>query len=145
MMAAPVMLMVEDNPGDVVLFVEAMETAGIEAALRVVSDGVEAMEYLRQSVRQPATTPRPDVVVLDLNLPRKTGKEVLREMRDADELRDIPVAVLTSAQHELNICDEYNRTACIFFAKSGSFDELKRTVRQIADFASNSAAATRKP
>ena len=134
-----VMLIVEDNPADVVFFVEAVEASETPATLRVVTNGEDAMRFLR---RQPpfADAPRPDVVVLDLNLPLKNGKEVLREMVGEPALRMIPVAILTTSNSESHLCDAHPKGRCQYFIKTAEFAELQGIVRQIV-FHARAAAA----
>jgi CheY-like chemotaxis protein len=131
-------LVVEDNPGDVVFFTEAVETTQTQAAVHVVSDGSEAMKFLR---RQPpfADAVRPTVMVLDLNLPIKTGREVLHEMMADPQLRTIPVAVLTTSTSERWVCDVCTPGRCLYFTKTADFSELQDIVRQIAQHAKTSS------
>jgi two-component system, chemotaxis family, response regulator Rcp1 len=98
-------LLVDDNPADVTLTVEALHDSGVGHRLTVVHDGVEAMAVLR------GDAPRPDIVLLDLNLPRKDGREVLAEIRADPELRHLPVAVLTSSQAEEDVLRSYDLQA----------------------------------
>jgi two-component system, chemotaxis family, response regulator Rcp1 len=129
-----VMLLVEDNRADVVLFKEALDAAGISVDLRVVDNGADAVEYLRRE-GQFAQTPRPDVIVLDLNLPRKTGKEVLAEIMIEPTLNDTPVAILTTSKSEAHLANEYTFGRCLYFTKTGDFQELQRIAKQIEAFA----------
>jgi two-component system response regulator len=128
---ALVILLVEDNAGDVVFFREALAGAQIPAALHVAGDGVDALRFLlRQELY--ADAPRPDVVVLDLNLPVKNGQEVMLEMAADPELNTIPVAILTTSAAEECVCDVYPRGRCLYFTKTPHFHELEGIVRQIA-------------
>ena len=125
------MLVVEDNPADVVFFREALEAMQMLAALRVVGDGEEAMRFLqRQSPFADAL--RPDVVVLDLNLPIMNGNEVIARMADDAALNRIPVAILTSSTSEECLCNIYPQGRCLYFTKTDDFRRLQDIVRQIA-------------
>src|SRR5437868_3804735 len=95
-------LLVEDNEGDVRLTQEALKDSKLHVALNVVVDGVEAMEYLRQQGRFASVLP-PDLILLDLNLPRKSGMEVLEEVKNDPALRDVPVVIMTSSSAEADI------------------------------------------
>ena len=100
-------LLVEDNPGDVRLTQEAFKEGKVRNNLRVVNDGIEALAFLRQE-GQYANAPRPDVILLDLNLPKKDGREVLAEIKQDPNLRRIPVVVLTTSEAEQDILKTYN-------------------------------------
>jgi CheY-like chemotaxis protein len=126
-----VILLVEDNPADVLFFREALEETAIPAQLQVVDNGAAAMEYLcRQGLYADALCP--NVVVLDLNLPRKTGGEVLREMMAAPRLNATPVAILTTSKSEAHLIANYSPGRCLYFAKTENFDHLQDIIRQIA-------------
>lgn len=129
-----VVLLVEDNPGDVLLLTEAIEGAGSVVQMHVARDGEEAMEFLARKGRQ-ADAPRPDVIVLDLNLPVKSGREVLDELRADRALNNLPVAVLTSSRRESDVCHNYPNGCCRYFVKTGDFDEMIRIVKQVEQFA----------
>jgi CheY-like chemotaxis protein len=103
-------LMVEDNPGDAELALEALEQSKISNTVSVASDGEEAMAFLRRTGKH-AGAPRPDLILLDLNLPKKDGREVLAEIKADDDLKQIPVVILTSSQAEEDIVKSYNFTA----------------------------------
>ncbi len=122
-------LLVEDDPGDVLLIREAFEDHKLNNTLLVANDGVEALELLRD-----AGTDRPDLVLLDLNLPRKDGREVLREIKDDDALRSIPVVVLTTSDAEEDILRSYDLHANAYVTKPVDFDRFIDVVRQIDDF-----------
>ena len=126
-------LLVEDNPGDARLTLEAMRLAKLRNRMHVVEDGIEAMEYLRRQGRF-GDVPRPDLVLLDLNLPRKDGREVLAEMKSDPELRRIPVVVLTTSQAEEDVLRAYNLHANCYVTKPVDFEQFMRVVRQIDDF-----------
>lgn len=122
-------LLVEDDPGDVLLIREAFEDHKLNNTLLVAGDGVEALELLRH-----ADTERPDLVLLDLNLPRKDGREVLREIKADDTLRSIPVVVLTTSDAEEDILRSYDLHANAYVTKPVDFDRFIDVVRQIDDF-----------
>jgi CheY-like chemotaxis protein len=124
------MLVAEDNPADVVFFGEAVEATEMPAILQVVTNGEDALRFLRQQAPF-ADAPRPDVLVLDLNLPRKNGKEVLQEMVDEPALRTIPVAILTTSRSESHLCDVHPDGRCRYFIKTADFRQLQGIVRQI--------------
>ncbi|WP_226481184.1 response regulator [Natrinema amylolyticum] len=126
-------LLVEDNPGDVRLTKEAFKQGRIENDLHVVSDGTEALDFLSQ--RDPyADAPRPDLVLLDLNLPGKDGEEVLEELKDDPALRSIPVIVLTSSRAEEDIVKSYELHANAYLTKPVDPDEFIETVRAFEKF-----------
>ncbi len=122
-------LLVEDNPGDARLAAEAWKEGGIPARLHVVADGVEAIRYLRHT-----GTTKPDLLLLDLNLPRKDGREVLAEIKNDPKLRRIPVVVLTTSQAEPDILRSYDLHANCFIAKPVDLDDFIAVVKSIAEF-----------
>jgi CheY-like chemotaxis protein len=126
-------LLVEDDPGDVLLTQEAFEHNKVRNKLHVVSDGEQAMAFLRRQGDY-TDVPRPDLVLLDLNLPRKDGREVLEEIKDDPELRAIPVVVLTTSEAEEDILRSYLLHANAYVSKPVDFDQFIRVVRQIDDF-----------
>ncbi|MBZ5497814.1 MAG: response regulator [Acidobacteriia bacterium] len=132
--AATDILLVEDNPGDVILFSEAVEAAKMTANVHVVGDGLAAMRYLRREGDY-VGMPRPDVVVLDLDLPLKSGHEVLAELRAEPAMTGTPVAVFTTSGSEAAICKGYTDGLCRFFTKTGDFGKLRHIVKQIEEFA----------
>ncbi len=121
-------LLVEDDPGDVVLIEEAFEHNKVRNTLTIVGDGVEAMEHLRSDAV------RPDLVLLDLNLPRKDGREVLAEIKSDPELRSIPVVVLTTSKAEEDILRSYDLHANAYVTKPVDFNRFIEVVRQIDEF-----------
>jgi CheY-like chemotaxis protein len=126
-------LLVEDDPGDVVLIREAFEYNKVHNTLHVVSDGVEALDFLyRREGHENA--PRPDLVLLDLNLPRKDGREVLEEVKADRDLRTIPVVVLTTSEAEEDILRSYDLHANAYVTKPVDFDRFIEVVRLIDDF-----------
>jgi chemotaxis family two-component system response regulator Rcp1 len=126
-------LLVEDNPGDVRLTVEVLKEGKVHNTLSVVSDGVEAMEFLKRRGRF-AGASRPDLILLDLNLPRKDGREVLQEIKADEELRSIPVVVLTTSQAEQDIVKTYDLHANCYITKPVDLDQFIGVVRSIEDF-----------
>ena len=126
-------LLVEDSPTDVLLAQEALEHAKVLNKLHVASDGVEAMEFLHQEGRF-AETPRPDLILLDLNLPRKDGREVLAEIKADDALKRIPVVVLTTSKAEEDIFKAYGLHANCYVAKPVDFERFSDVVRAIETF-----------
>ena len=126
-------LLAEDNPGDVMLTKKALEQGKLANNLHVVTDGVEALQFLRQDGEY-ADEPRPDLVLLDLNMPRKDGKDVLRELRDDDDLRRIPVVVLTSSESEEDIARSYELNANAYLTKPVDFDGFIEIVNRMESF-----------
>jgi CheY-like chemotaxis protein len=126
-------LLVEDDPGDVYLIREAFAHNKVANALHVVSDGVKALDFLRR--REPYTdAPRPDLVLLDLNLPRKDGRELLGEIKADEDLRTIPVVVLTTSEADEDIARSYDLGANAYVTKPVDFDRFIEVVRKIDDF-----------
>jgi len=126
-------LLVEDDPGDVVLIKEAFEFNKVHNALHVVSDGVQALDFLyRRNGHEGA--PRPDLVLLDLNLPRKDGREVLEEVKADSDLRTIPIVVLTTSEAEEDILRSYDLHANAYVTKPVDFERFIEVVRLIDDF-----------
>ena len=126
-------LLVEDNPGDVRLTQEALRGAKIRNNLHVAKDGVEAMDFLLQQ-EQSAGAPRPHLVLLDLNLPRKDGREVLAQMKADSALRRIPVVVLTTSEAEEDILKAYDLNANCYITKPVDFEQFIRVIESIQDF-----------
>ena len=127
-------LLVEDNPGDVALFEEAIEISRLPARLHSVDRGLEALQFLRRQ-ESFAEAPRPDVVVLDLNLPVMNGREVLTEMMADPQFQLMPVAVLTTSAYDQDVCDLCPPGSCLYFSKTDDFQRLQDIVRQIIDHA----------
>jgi CheY-like chemotaxis protein len=126
-------LLVEDNPGDARLAQEALKEGRMTSRLKVVVDGVEAMAYLRHEGVY-ADSPRPDLVLLDLNLPRKDGRQVLAEMKEDPELRRIPVVVLTTSQAGQDILRSYDLHANCYITKPVDLDRFISVVRSIEEY-----------
>jgi two-component system, chemotaxis family, response regulator Rcp1 len=127
------LLLVEDNPGDVRLTVEALKDGKIGNTLHVVGDGIEAIDFLRKQGKYTEAR-RPDLILLDLNLPRKDGREVLAEIKADEHLRSIPVVVLTTSQAEEDILKVYNCNANCYIAKPVDFEQFIKVIRSIEDF-----------
>ena len=126
-------LLVEDNPGDVRLTQEALKDGRVMVNLTVASDGVEALDILnRRSGHEKAA--RPDLILLDLNLPRKNGREVLEEIKADEDLKRIPVIVMTTSKAEQDIHKVYNLNANCYVTKPVDLDEFLNVVRSIEDF-----------
>ena len=126
-------LLVEDDPGDVMLIRESFADHKVGNVLSVVNDGVEALAYLRRQGEY-ADRPRPDLIVLDLNLPRKNGNEVLAEIKADPDLAMIPVVVLTTSEAEEDIRRSYRLHANAYITKPVDFDRFREVVHQIDDF-----------
>ncbi len=126
-------LLVEDNNADVRLTREAMKQARVLNELHVVNDGIDAMAYLR---REPPFTkvPRPDLILLDLNLPRRDGREVLADIKQSDDLKKIPVVVLTTSSAEEDIVRSYNLHANAYVTKPVGLAEFLRVVNALDNF-----------
>jgi chemotaxis family two-component system response regulator Rcp1 len=126
-------LLVEDNPGDVRLTEEALKEGKVVNSLNVVPDGVEALAYLRKEGEY-ASAETPDLILLDLNLPKKDGREVLAEVKEDPELRMIPVVVLTTSRDEQDILKSYDLHANCYITKPVDFEQFISVVRAIEDF-----------
>ncbi len=126
-------LMVEDSPTDVLVTQEALEQAKVRNRLHVVEDGVEAMAFLRKE-GQYAQAPRPDLILLDLNLPRKDGREVLADIKADERLKTIPVVILTTSHAEEDILKAYGLHANCYITKPVDFARFIEVVRAIEHF-----------
>lgn len=126
-------LLVEDDDGDVLMTKEAFEYHKIRNRLHVVNDGEQALQFLRQEGEY-ADAPRPGLILLDLNLPRRDGREVLAELKDDPELGMIPVVVLTTSEAEEDIVRSYRLHANAYVSKPVDFDRFIEVVRHIDDF-----------
>ncbi|MEJ2147900.1 MAG: response regulator [Chloroflexota bacterium] len=126
-------LLVEDNPGDVRLTIEGLQEARVYNNLHVAQDGIEALGFLhREGLHSEA--PRPDLILLDLNLPRKDGREVLAEIKADVGLRRIPVIVLTTSQDEEDILKTYDLHANCYVTKPLDFEQFMHVVQSVEDF-----------
>ena len=126
-------LLVEDNPGDVRLTIEALKEAKVHNRLSVVSDGVEALAFLRNEGPY-ADAPRPDLILLDLNLPRKDGREVLAEVKSDPDLKLIPVVVLTTSRAEKDLFQAYESHANCYITKPVDFQQFLVVIKSIEGF-----------
>ena len=126
-------LMIEDNRGDVVLVQAALEKAGLAHHVTVVNDGVEAMEFLHHGGKY-VEAPRPDLIMLDLKLPRKNGREVLDEIRPDPALREIPVVLLSSSVSELKLARSYELPAECYMVKPNTYEGYVELVQAIEAF-----------
>lgn len=126
-------LLVEDNPGDVRLTVEALKDGKIRNNLSVVRDGVQAMTFLRREGKY-AESPRPDLILLDLNLPRKDGREVLSEIKKSPTMQHTPVVVLTTSDARPDILRSYELHANCYITKPVDLEQFIQVVRSIEDF-----------
>lgn len=126
-------LLVDDNIGDVVLTKEALNGVDFSNHVSVVRDGFEALDFLRRGGNF-ATAPRPDLILLDINMPRKNGCEVLEEIRGDDELKLIPVVILTSSEAEDDIRRAYELRANCYVTKPADLDEMVKVVQAINHF-----------
>jgi CheY-like chemotaxis protein len=132
--ATPIeVLLVEDDPGDVLMTQEAFEEHKVRNHLAVVNDGAEAVAYLRREGKF-ADAPRPDLILLDLNLPKRDGREVLAEIKADPDLRQIPVVVLTTSQADEDIARSYQLHANAYVTKPVDFERFIAVVRQIDEF-----------
>jgi two-component system, chemotaxis family, response regulator Rcp1 len=126
-------LLVEDNPGDVRMAIEALKDCRVRNNLSVVEDGVEAVAYLRGR-GQYAGRPRPDLVLLDLNLPRKDGHQVLAEIKTDGDLRQIPVVVLTTSENERDVNKAYDLNANCYITKPSGLEQFVAVMKSIQYF-----------
>lgn len=126
-------LLVEDNPGDILLTQEALKTAKVANTLSIARDGEEALQFLRRQGPF-ANAPTPDIILLDLNLPRLDGREVLEEIKKDPNLRKIPVVILTSSEAESDVVQTYNLHVNCYVVKPIDFDKFMDVVHAINDF-----------
>jgi two-component system, chemotaxis family, response regulator Rcp1 len=126
-------LLVEDSPADVLITREALTEAKLLNTIHVVEDGVEALEFLHRQ-GQYAAAPRPDLILLDLNLPRKNGREVLAEIKSDPVLKTIPVVVLTTSSAEEDVIRSYNLHANCYVIKPVEFNSFVKAVQSIRNF-----------
>jgi len=131
---APIeILLVEDNPGDVRLTVEALKEGKVANRINIAADGIEAMEFLRREGRH-THAPLPDMILLDLNLPKKNGREVLAEIKQDPKLKHIPIVILTTSQAEKDIILTYNLHANCYITKPVDFGQFIDVVKSIENF-----------
>jgi CheY-like chemotaxis protein len=126
-------LLVEDSPGDVRLTREALKDAKMHINLHVASDGIEAMDFLNREGDY-ADVPRPDLILLDLNLPRKDGRQVLEEIKDNPELMTIPVVILTTSASEEDVLRSYRLHANCYISKPVDLDGFLKVIKSIDNF-----------
>jgi two-component system, chemotaxis family, response regulator Rcp1 len=126
-------LLVEDNPGDVRLTIEAMREGRVCNRISVAQDGIEALQFLRREGPY-WDAPRPDLILLDLNMPRKDGREVLAEIKEDQDLKRIPVVILTTSEAEQDIVRTYDLHANCYVTKPVDLGQFLRVVRLIEDF-----------
>lgn len=126
-------LLVEDNPADIRLTQEAFKETSIPHLIHVVRDGAEALAFLKQQARY-TTAPRPDIVLLDLNLPKKDGREVLMFIKQTPEYKRIPVVILTTSKTEEDIAHTYEHHANCYITKPTDLDEFIDAIKSIESF-----------
>lgn len=126
-------LWVEDNISDILLIKEAFRVAEVRFRLKVLEDGVEAVNYLFHRDRY-ARARRPDLIILDLNLPKKNGREVIGDIKADSSLREIPLVVLTSSSRDRDVLDGLNPERCLYLVKPTSFDALVDLAKRIQSF-----------
>ena len=127
------LLLVEDNPVDIKLTTRALKKGKLLNDLHVVRDGVEAMNFLHNE-GEFSDAPRPDLILLDLNMPRKDGREVLSDIKNDDELKYIPVIVLTTSDAEQDVLKSYNLHANSYITKPVDFDQFVEAIRKFEEF-----------
>ncbi len=126
-------LLVEDNPGDARLAQEALKDAKVNNNIYHVEDGVQAMDFLYQKAEF-SNMPRPDVILLDLNLPKKDGRQVLTDIKTDDDLKRIPVVVLTISEDEEDILESYSHHVNCYITKPIDLDQFLKVIKSIEDF-----------
>ncbi len=126
-------LLVEDNPSDVLLTKRALSKAKLLNNLSVVSDGVEALDFLNRTEKY-SDSPEPDLILLDLNMPRKDGREVLEEIKNDERLAHIPVVVLTTSESEQDVLKSYKLHANCYITKPLDFEKFSKVVQQLENF-----------
>nr|WKN38949.1 response regulator [Tunicatimonas sp. TK19036] len=126
-------LLVEDSEADAVMVEESLQDSKLKVNLQIVQDGIEALEYLNKRGRYEGVG-TPDIIILDLNLPRKDGREVLEEIKEDKQLRFIPVVVLTTSSDEADIYRSYNLHANCYITKPLDFEQFAKIVASIEDF-----------
>ncbi len=131
-----VILLADDDPDDRILTIRALKQHRLSNNIHTVEDGEQLMQYLRREgpYADPEASPRPGLILLDLNMPRKDGREALQEIKSDPSLRAIPVIVLTTSEAEQDILRSYDLGVNAFVTKPVTFDELARAVRVITDF-----------
>jgi two-component system response regulator len=131
-------LLTDDDPGDVVMVEEAFASHYLPARLHVVTDGVEALAFLRREGRHP-DAPRPDLILLDLNMPRMGGREVLAHIKQDPQLSPIPVVILTTSSADADVLDAYRLHAAAYITKPIDLDDFTSVIHKIKEFYGNVA------
>lgn len=126
-------LLVEDNPADIRLIKEVFKDTDSNIEIFVVKDGVDVMDFLNQKSRF-QDVPKPDIILLDLNLPRKDGREVLREIKENDDFKYIPIVVLTTSSSKEDVIKTYGNHANCYITKPVDFDRFLKVIKSIEDF-----------
>ncbi len=126
-------LLIEDNPGDVRLTIEALKESKIMNNMHVADDGIEALSFLKKEGIY-KDKPRPDLIILDLNLPRKDGREVLGEIKSEDSLKQIPIVILTTSEAEEDIIKSYELHANCYITKPVNMEQFIKVVKSVGDF-----------
>jgi chemotaxis family two-component system response regulator Rcp1 len=126
-------LLVEDNDGDILLTKEAFKESKLHNNLSIVKDGVEAIAFLRRENAY-EDSPRPDIILLDLNLPKKSGVEVLNEIKNDEDLKTIPVVILTCSKNEDDIMETYHNRANCYITKPVDFDKFLKVIQSLNNF-----------
>jgi two-component system, chemotaxis family, response regulator Rcp1 len=126
-------LLIDDSMGDVELITEVLQDSKVKNNLHVVNDGVQAMEFLKQIGKYKKAI-RPDLIFLDLNMPRKDGREVLKEIKSDKTLRQIPVVIMTTSEDEQDISNSYDLQANCYVTKPLDFEQFIKVVRSIENF-----------
>lgn len=137
-------LLVEDNPGDVRLTLEALKAGKINNKVRVLGDGEEAVQYLKRQ-NGFESRPLPDLILLDLNLPRLSGREVLAIIKEDDELKHIPVIILTTSKAEDDVLKSYQHHANCYITKPVDFEQFSVVIKKLEDFWFSIVKIPRKP
>jgi CheY-like chemotaxis protein len=126
-------LLVEDNEDDVILTRHAFEKISIPIELQHACDGVEALEILRHD-NSYADSPRPDIILLDLNMPRMDGRQLLAEMKQDERLKQIPIVILTTSESENDVCHAYRKYASAYMAKPIELNQFQENIQRFAEF-----------
>ena len=137
-------LVVDDDPGDVLMIEEALQESEVEKVIDVVSDGQEAMEFLRGEGRHTGAV-RPDVILLDLNMPRMDGRQVLGAVKQDEDLRTIPVVVLTTSNADTDVIGSYTLQANAYVTKPIDLDDFNDAVRRIDEFFGRIVVLPKRP
>lgn len=135
-MSSPVILLVDDDDDDRLLMQRAIEESGAAIELFTVADGVELFDYLhrRNAFQHPALAPRPSIVLLDLNMPRMDGRQVLRSLKNIDSLRGVPILVLTTSSAQEDVRECYELGCASYIRKPSSFDEMVDIMRTLSHY-----------